>query len=313
MLRQNCFPATALVLGIWYFDPTSMKGEAPSLVPALVRQGHGAGPELVLFPMVGAEVAVPFPSWSENLTVGEFSLDGRAVFMLHGADGIAMIEFSPARQTLIPGTRGFKSLWRLTQTQESRQIFVSGILQTARGTECGTYAISGVDGEPPRALLAGAFPECGGGGGAVSPDGTEVLGSSGGNLCRINLKDGTVDVVAGVGGLGRGDVAWFRKVAWSPDGRWIVALANGRIVLINAQERSRPKDLGVSGSGTVSWSPDSKYLLLNKRCRAFFGYFESLETLDGGTRWRSEIKNSQCKIGGGWIGWIDQRILNGLR
>ena len=29
--------------------------------------------------------------------------------------------------------------------------------------------------------------------------------------------------------------------------------------------------------------------------------------------WRSEIKNSQCKIGGGWIGWIDQRILNGLR
>jgi hypothetical protein len=200
----------------------------------------------------------------------------------------------------------------LTRTQESGQIFVSGILQTAHGTECGTYAISGLDGEPPRALLAGAFPECGGGGGAVSPDGTEVLGYSGGNLSRINLKDGTVDVVVGVRGLGRGDVAWSRKVAWSPDGRWIVALVNRRILLIDVQERGRPRDLGGSGSGTVSWAPDSRHLLLYKRCRAFFGYFESLETIDVGTRRRSVIKSSQCKIGGGWIGgpgWIDREAV----
>jgi hypothetical protein len=272
------------------------------------------GPELTLLPMVGPESTVPLPQGlSGSLTVNAFSTDGKAIYVQDPAmDGIRKIEIKPTRQSIVRGTAGVGAIWHFNVSQPSGSVVASGIVSELRGTECGTFKID-PDFEGPRKLLTGAFPDCGGGGGAVSPDGTRVLGYSEGNLCVTQLVTGAVEVIQGLKGLGRDDVTWKGQVAWSPDGKWIAAaVEQRRLVLIDTKNLSRQRKLGSSGDGRVVWSPDSRHLLLQTsqfRCALSVGYFQSLEVLDVETGNRSEIKSSQCKISGGFVGWIDPEAI----
>ncbi len=266
------------------------------------------GLQLTLFPTTGPEIAIPLPEGLlGGLTIGAFGPDGNA-FYVPSRDGVRKIELKPRRQSIVPGTAGIGSIWHLTALQSSGILFVSGIASTPQGTEYDTFKID-PDAETPRKLHTGAFPECGGGGGEVSPDGRQVLGYTGGDLCVIDLLSGTGKAVLGLKGLTRDDVTWKGQVAWSPDGQWIAAALDHEIILIDAKNPSKRKRLGSSGDGRVVWSRDSKNLLLlasQARCFLTFGYFESLETLNIESGKRSVIKNSRCNISGGWIGWIDR-------
>jgi len=94
---------------------------------------------------------------------------------------------------------------------------------------------------------------------------------------------------------------------WSPDGRWIAATSTAhRIVLIDATNTSRRRNLGSSGDASIRWSPDSKYLLLLKselRCTLSL-FFDSLQTLEVKTGRRIVIKSSRCEVTAGTVGWI---------
>jgi hypothetical protein len=251
---------------------------------------------------------LPLPSGlPASLTLNAFGPDGKAVYVQRADfsfEGIIKIEFKPARQSLVPGSAGLGTIWHLTISRPGGQIFLSGIDKNLR--RCGTFEID-PDAGTFRTLLVGAYPDCGGGGGAISPDGKRVLSHVGEELSVRNLETDSNEVVHGIpGGPSQSDGTWPYKATWSPDGRWISTILRDRIILIDATDTSRRRNLG-HGSVPVVWSQDSKSLLLSTsqlRCAPSL-YFESLESLDVQTGKRSVIKSSRCEVGPGWFGWID--------
>jgi hypothetical protein len=299
-------------LGITCWGLQAPTSGPTSFSAAYIHPGSDGHPELTVFPNVGREITIPLPQGlSSSITVNAFSPEGDAIYVqdstLGGLDGIRKVEFKPARQSIVNGTAGLGSIWHLTVLRPSGSIFISGIANTLRGAECGTFEVD-QNGGGLRRLLAGAYPECGGGGGAVSPDGKQVLGYSGGKLCMIDLAGGALQAIKGLDGLSRADVMWKKQVTWSPDGHWIIVSADPkRLVLIDTRSPFKQKKLGPLADGAAVAAPDAKRLLVLKsqaHCSLAL-YFQSLETIDIETGVRSVIKSSQCKLSGGFFGWIN--------
>jgi hypothetical protein len=188
-------------------------------------------------------------------------------------------------------------MWHLTILGPSGRIFVSGTVGTPEGFECGTYEI-GPEADTPRKLLGGVYPDCGGGGGEVSPDGKSVLGHSGEFLCVTDLATGSARIIKG---FGKGSVA-----AWSPDGKWIAVIRDGRVILVDPNTFKLRK-IGGGGNLSIHWSPDGTKILADKSqlsCMPYL-YFESLAVVDLQTGVESVIKSSHCNVSGGFAGWID--------
>lgn len=258
--------------------------------------------------MAGPKLTITLPDEIRNSTVSAFGLDGQSIYLSEPGEGIIRIDFNPIRKTTIRGSSGLGSIWSLTVVERSGLTFVSG---TASG-QCGTFEINPTTGAR-RVLLAGAYPLCGGGGGVVSPDGKRAVRHIRGDLFITELGTGANRIIKGFEDKATpDDVSWLHKLAWSPNGRWIsVVEANGRIVLIASDETDRRKYLGNSaGAAPVSWSPDSRYLLVHKsglRC-ALYLYFDSFEAIDIETGTTIAIKSSRCEVSSGWAGWVNSAI-----
>jgi hypothetical protein len=301
---------TMLALASWRLETVRA---APAVFYVAEIHPGDDGPLLTVFPVVGPKLSVLLPAGlPRSVTVNGFSPDGKAVYVQKSdlsPDGIIKVEFKPARRTVIPGTAGLGTIWNLTASQPSGRIFVSGVSET-RG-QCGTFEIDPGAGSI-KTLLTGRFPDCGGGGGAVSPDGTRALSYSRKELSIIDLATGTVQAIKGVRSHdSERDVAWPYRAAWSPNGRWISTTVGDQILLIDATDTSRRRRLGPSGGPIVVWSPDSTYLLLSKselRCTLTL-YFDSLEILNVRTGKRTIIKSSHCEVGGGWFGWVASDVV----
>ena len=292
-----------MALVIVTFGPVLAEDSLPLTVAYIHPGDHG--PVLTLFPMAGKQTTIPAPPGLSNNGRVVFGLDGNTVYVV-GSGGVWRNDLKPARQSVVRGTSVFNAIWHFTISQD--RIFVSGILKTQSGTECGTYEIA-PDTESPRRLLAGVFPECGGGGGEVSPDGKRVLNLSGPDLALIDLETGAPQFVRGVKDLTREDVTWKGQAAWSPDGRWIAAFHGGSVTLIDLKT-SRPRKVG-RADGLIAWSPDSTKLLVSKSQLSCLPalYFESLAVIDLKTSKERIIESSHCNVSGGWAGWIDPEAL----
>jgi hypothetical protein len=251
--------------------------------------------------MAGKETTISAPPELSIIGRAVFGSDGKTIYLL-GSGGVWRNDLKPPRRSIVRGTSGFSAVWHFTLSQD--RILISGILKTQGGVECGTYEIA-PHSESPRKLLAGAFPDCGGGGGEVSPDGKRALGHSGGHLALIDVETGALQIIPGLKGLTREDVTWKGQAVWSPDGKWIAAFHEGSVTLVELKT-SRLRKLG-RASGLVGWSPDSTRLLVSKSqfsCLPYL-YSESLAVIDLQTGKESIIKSSHCNVSGGWAGWID--------
>jgi len=284
-------------------------GAAENFSAAVIHPGD-KGLVLTLYPMTGTALDAPLPpGLPRDVTVNAFSAKGNAIYLqkadYQSSEGIFKVEFQPLRKSIVDGTAGFRSIWNMAVLLSGR-VVVSGISKI-RG-ECGTFEIDPIAGKV-RTLLAGPFPDCGGGGGAISPDGRRVVSYSGKELSIVSLEDGAVTRINGIPGqLSHTDVTWPHKASWSPDGKWIsVFLKNGDILLLDTSDTSKRTNLGPSGGPPAVWSPDSKHLLVSKsefRCSKYL-YFQSLESIDVTTHHRQVIQSSHCRIGLGWFGWVD--------
>jgi len=281
-----------------------IRAAAPSFCAAYIHPGDD-GPLLTLFPMVGPKVTVPLPAGlPRDFRLMATSLDGKAIYgqasdQVGPSDAIIKIDFKPTRHSLVQGSVGLGTIWYLSISQQSDRIFASGWSKRQGMAECGAFEI---DTGTLRNLRVGLHPDCGGAAGDISPDGKRVLGHQGNRLSLLDLETGA----------GNAFDTDLKDGVWSQDGRWIAATSDtNRIVLIDATNTSRRRDLGPSGGTPVHWSPDSKYLLLSKsqlRCTLDL-YFDSLQTLDVKTGKRSVIKSSRCEVGSGNVGWLDMEAV----
>ena len=284
----------------------SVAEESPVFEPGYLLLDRGRQ-DVVLFPLHGKdEVIIHLPAIpvlsARPFAATEFGAGGRTVFV-HNSDPSAdmtRIDFSPLRVSAVPGTAGFHWIGHLTASNPAGRIFVSGSEATPRPAQCGTYEIS-ADGGPPRRLMAGAAPECGGGGGPVSRDG-RLLGYSGKTLSIIDLDTGAVEAIPRLNGLTDVNAKLFHRVAWSPDGRWIAAAVKQTIVLIDANAPSRRKNLGGAWDTQIVWSPDSRQLLTIKPCATYWGTFV---VIDVAIRKKTTVESSHCKAGGNEPFWVD--------
>jgi hypothetical protein len=303
--------ATMLAMASWRLE--TVRAALAVFYAAEIHPGDN-GPLLTVFPIAGPKLTVPLPAgFPRTVTVNSFSPDGKAVYFQKAdlsPNGIIKADFKPPRQELVPGTVGLGTIWNLTISQPSGRIFASGVSET-KG-QCGTFEIDPGTGTI-KTLLTGPFPDCGGGGGAVSPDGTRALSYSRKELSIIDLATGTVQAIKGVPSRdSERDVTWPRRATWSPDGRWISTTVGDRMLLIDTNDTSKRRKLGSSGGPIVVWSPDSNYLLLSRselRCTLTL-YFDSLETVDVRTGKRNVIKSSHCEVGGGWLGWVASDVVS---
>lgn len=295
----------ALLSGFW-IGAESAATDAPSWAAANIQPGLEK-PVITLFPIAAPKLMVPLPAGLRNLGFCTFGVDGKTIYVQnHPAEAITKLEFNPLRETAIPGTSGFASIWSLAVVKRSGRIVISG----SAGGQCGTFEIDPIA-RTRRALLAGAYPLCGGG--EVSPDGQRAVRHVMGNLRLTELGTGASRVIKGFGSsTTTDDVTWLHSMAWSPDGRWIsVVDQDRRIFLIDSDDIERRRHLGSSSGGvSVIWSPDSRYLLVPMsgfRC-ALYLYFVSLDAVDVETGRRTRIKSSRCEVSSGWVGWIDPSI-----
>jgi WD40 repeat protein len=268
---------------------------------------------LNLFPLESgkaSEVAIPPVPATINLI--SFAPDGRSAYLqvpsaavLNLPDALIKVEFSPVRQSPVPGSGGLGEIYSLTVSPRSGRIFVSA--SGGKDHQCGAYEID-PDAGTHRPLRVGDGPSCGGGMGIISPDGREVLTGDGDHLLIVlDLETGARKPLGT-----RAETA-----SWSPDGRWIGVSVSGRIVLIDAGNPSHRKKLGASGvDGHLIWSPDSKRLLFVKqesRCRFLYLFqvddSESIEVVDVETGKRQAIPSAHCAVSKSALGWVDAEAI----
>ncbi len=113
-----------------------------------------------------------------------------------------------------------------------------------------------------------------------------------------------LDVARGtIRSLGSG----FLAASWSPDGKWIAALEDGRrprTVSFDGATLERRKTLPES---EAQWSADSHYLLRVAACRGREdGTAEALNIDSGRTK---PIKSSRCQIYNTGTGWVDDTVV----
>lgn len=227
-------------------------------------------PEIALLPMHGPVLVVRLPEELRDTKIGVFGAEGKAVYGLTDR-GILKVEFNPLRKGIVPGTSGVLSIWSLTVLRGSGHIFVSG---EVGNTGCGTYEINPKAGTM-QAVLAGPLPDCGGGGGVVSPDGHRIVKYRDGGLDVKELRGGEVRRIDGFAknkpehgmaefpAMDFSEFNWMWRAGWSPDGRWISMVdKKSGIVVIDADNFDRWKHLGRTTAYEAVWSPDSKYLLV---------------------------------------------------
>ena len=279
-----------------------------SFAAAYVHRGD-RGLELTLYPADGPRLTVPLTGLPGNFRVVAFGPDGRSIY---GQDrtGLTKVEFNPIRETVVPGTAEFGTIWSLTVSERTAQLMVAGSRMVDGKAQCGVYEID-QNSETVRTLWRNGRPDwsCGG---PMSPTSRRMLRSTAKQLDLVDLESGSAQMLLKWKGrqppIPPG--AWSSSGVWSPDGHWISAVQDRGLILIDANDTSKRRKLGKSDHPGL-WSPDSKYLLFTKSqfsCLPTL-YFESLEVLNVQSGKRTMVKSAHCNITGGPVGWMDGSVI----
>lgn len=169
----------------------AVAGDPEDNWPAYIEHIPTRLPQLFVFPPAGPAVEVALPSSiSKDFRLIEYSPDGEAIYgqKLNSWDGIVKIEFSPARESVVPGSAGFGAISSIVVDPSSGMILASGSFKRSEIFECGVYEINPRLANVRR-LLKGTFPNCGG---AIAPDGKHIAHFPGNHLSIIDLDTGAV-------------------------------------------------------------------------------------------------------------------------
>jgi hypothetical protein len=296
MNRRQLLGMAAPIAGLWLSEE-NVDGAEPYPFSAAYFEPGGGGepPRLFLFPLTGKAVSVSLPSLPRDFALLAYRSDGKALYGTtlgpSSPKGLIEIEFKPTRARIVPGSTDF-AIDGITTSVLLNRIFLHGS-HTSHGNEYGIFELDPSTGASKTLLLVpDAFS------GTVEDRRRRPM--------RIeNPNSGTVETI------GHG----LRGPAWSPDGKWMAAVldtdGSNKVVLIDANDKSRRRILTSTEDGTFQWSPDSKYLLLS---RAEFchqsPHHQSLQALDIASGKRVPIPSSHCRVVTNSTGWMANEIAN---
>ena len=315
------FTLTAVLMAAPGAPAGSITSETSSYIPAYFAQAamQPGDAEIILFPFtpVKSPGGIRLPGM-QNCNLYCFGPDGRSVYVRPSTGrGINRIDFGPTRERTISGSTELGVMF-LTVTRSGRLLVAGHDLRTHT---CGAYELDPNTGSH-RPLRTGDFPDCGGALGRISPDGAQVVSQTepvarvtpDGQLQRLasdHLR--LVDLRSGASRSLLPVQPGSATGSWSPDGRWIAAKSNGRIVVIDANNPAHKKKLGAAGvDAQLIWSPDSRQLLFAKAewLRCFMGDdAETLAVVDIETGKQRAVESSHCAVQSSAAGWIDPAVL----
>jgi len=263
---------------------------------------------LMKFPRSGKPITINLPF---RLTSATFAPDGKSLYAItndnQGQGSISKIEFNPIRVTVMASLEGIITRSFAVSSHQDK-VVVSGDRLNAGQRSCGVFEILLPQGAAKQLASSNCRDQWRWDNLSLSPDAEQGVVTAGSNRNRdlhlelLDLAHGTVrslgsDVYIGV---------------WSPDGKWIVARANGngdKLFLIDANDVSRRRPLGHGEVMAPAWSPDSRYLLLWKDCGSPGpDSTATLETLDIQSGKRTAVLSSRCQIYHGTTGWMSEEI-----
>jgi hypothetical protein len=275
-------------------DKRTASHDAPRFVPVQF------GPDdFVVFPFAGKSIVLERPGVTRLFYPAGSSADGKVIFgrssSFRNWEGLLRIDFAAGGIGVVPGSEGLGDIYSFIESQPPGRIYVSGRVNREGKIQCGDFEIDLAAGVL-RPLRIGTYPDCGG---PISPDGKRELSVTDGRLILRDLVTGSEQVL----GKGfQGPPRWIPGPAWSPNGRWISALAGeggsvSSVVLIDANDPSKRRKLGET-TGRPLWSPDSKWLLFPKAqllCAAAL-YSVSLEAVNIDEGSKILPPSARCRI-----------------
>jgi len=266
--------------------------------------------QLIVFPFEGESISLSLP-----FKVGRFmySPDGKALYSdstFAREEGPVILEtfIKPAGIRRVLGSTGFSPVYSLAASSGGNEIVISGKYHTGDLADCGIFDLNVTTGhvkpviiqDNPDCDYVPAWHDV-----SVSPNGKRAVAREGRNneIMLIDLDSGAYRAI-GEGFLAR----------WSPDGRSIAILDSLRseLLLVDANDSSKRRDLAKYEGPTLEWSPDSRYLLIWESeavCSPYVGYFGTFEALDVQSGQRIPIKSSRCKVNLMTGGWVSNQVI----
>lgn len=205
------------------------------------------------------------------------------------------------RATKVRGSEGLTSIYGIAASLtklvvSAGYLNAAGILDPKR---CGLYELILASGEVNKiANNSSCHYKSSWNGLSLSPDGRQLIAVREHRLELIDLETKAIK------SLGDG----FLHAAWSPDGRWIMALeyeGKNQSVLIDSSDLDKRSEFP---SSEGIWAPDSHHILASRthaRCPPGFGTLELIDIESGKT---SIIESSTCKINRLVFGWVNLGI-----
>lgn len=281
-------------------DPLRYTGRRPYCAAFVTRDW------LVVFPFNAPKVVVPLPFSAMGVF---YSPSGDSIYAGRenraASAGLFRIDLKSRQATPVAGSSNL-SFHSLAIAPDESRIFISGAYRNGGQTECGIFELETATGTVRTVPVSGK-PDCDylhtWHNLSLSPDGRRAVAfrkvDVEPEIFLINLESGAVT-----------SLGWGWRAAWSPDGRWIALLDVDNVVtILDATEPSRKERFGRTESNELTWSPDSRYLLLWNPCLRALGYFGTLEALDARTGRTESIASSRCSVDLMTTGWVSEEVI----
>jgi len=266
------------------------------------------GDTLVAFPFDAEKATVTLPFVPARLS---YSRDGKSLYAARQYPdrraGISRIDLRSGKVTAVPGSADLFA-HSFAVSPDGGKIVISGRYRKGDGEQCGIFELSGATGAVRRVPVPDnldcdyqyTWHDL-----SLSPDGGRAVAF---RQVGVEPEIELIDLILGtVTSLGRGS-----RAAWSPDGKWIAVLdysTNYAITVMDPGDPSKRRGFGGTGDQELSWSPDSRYLLLWKPCLLSLGYFGTLEALDVENGKRETIRSSRCAVNLMTSGWVSNEVI----
>ncbi len=264
---------------------------------------------LLVFPCVGRAVSVRLPL---SLSALAYSPDG-TFLVASGLSlppkteyaGLLKIEFNPVRLTPISGSTEVGAVSLSIPASQDR-VFIAGSRRQRAGSVRGIFEIGLSNGDVRTVVLDERFVPMAFAGWtdlSLAPDGLHAFARHSNRLELLNLRSGAAEPF---------EEFWI--ATWSPDGKYVAALQNRThpsILLLDAQDFARRKNLGPTDGARIVWSSDSRYLLAQKldHCGAYSEDYGTLEMIDVQTGTRRAIDTSVCRVYAPTFGWVATEVI----